>query len=164
MTLRSSVSFSETFGIKMDLTAVFERLKIQRNDRILDIGAYKNEMVEIAQSKGFINAVGIDVAPEILCSRYGRQINFRDMPIHEKFRVICFNEVLNHFPGGIFNKGTQPALSLLAGKIYLHLPSEGYLIFGDSANNVPAFIEELLLLGFKRLDINVPGLYIFQKN
>ena len=161
---RPSVPITEHFRPSMDLSPVLRKLYVQKQDKILDIGAYKNEMVETIQSKGFSKAVGIDVADKILRSAYGRQINFRDLSLNERYRVIHFSFILDHFPGGSFNEGKTPELRLLAGKIYFHLLPKGHLLFSDTAPNVPNFIRSLLLTGFKHITPDEHGLYIFQKD
>ena len=147
----SSVSYNETFDFTANIAPVLRDLNIKKHERILDIGAFKNEMVETLHTEGFHNAVGIDVNPKILNSRYGMQINFRDLPLKEKYGVIYFNQILGHFPGGMFNSLPEPSLQLFADKIYLHLLPKGYLMFCDFEDNVPKFKECLLNVGFKHI-------------
>ena len=136
---------------------------IKEHERILDIGAFQNEMVERLQDEGFHNAVGIDVNSRILKSRYGRQINFRDLPLNEKYRVIYFNQLLEHFPGGIHNNQTEPSLQILANKIYIHLLPKGYLIYCDSEENAPEFHKCLQNIGLKHILEKDKYFHIFQK-
>ena len=159
----SSVSYNETFSFTANIAPVLLDLKIPKDARILDIGAFKNEMVETLQSEGFHNAVGIDVNPKILKSRYGIQINFRDLRLSEKYGVIYFNQVLGHFPGGMFNSLPEPSLQLFANKIYRHLLPKGYLLFCDFENNVPKFNESLLNVGLKHFLEQDKYFHIFQK-
>jgi hypothetical protein len=159
----SSVSFDETLGFGTNLSPILHDYNIQKHEKILDIGAFKNEMVETIQSKGFYNAAGIDINPEILRSPYGIQINFRDLRLNEKYRVIHFNWVLDHFPGGLFNKEKKPSLQLFANKISLHLLPKGYLIFRDVSDNAPKFKECLLNIGFKHIREQDEYIYVFQK-
>jgi len=159
----SPVSYFGTSNFNTNIAPVLRDLKINKHERILDIGAFKNEMVETLHIEGFHNAIGIDVNSKILNSRYGKQINFRDLPLNEKYRVIYFNQLLEHFPGGIHNNQTQPSLQILANKIYIHLLPKGYLIFCDSEENAPEFNECLLNIRFKHiLDVDKYS-HIFQK-
>jgi len=159
----SSVSYSDDFGFKPDISPVLRELNIRKYERILDIGAFKNEMVETLHDEGFHNAIGIDVNSKILKSRYGMQINFRDLPLKEKYRVIYFHQLLDHFPGGLFNNQPEPSLQLLADKIYIHLLPKGYLYFCDYAVNVPEFNKCLMNIGFKLIREKSKYDYIFQK-
>ena len=163
----SSVSYNKRFNFSVDLvhlSPILNDLNIRKQEKILDIGAFKNEMVETLQANGFYNAAGIDVNREILRSRYGMKINFRDLRLNETYRVIYFNQVLGHFPGGIFNKQTRPSLQFFANKIYLHLLPKGYLIFCDFADNVLKFKECLLNIGFKQIYDHDQYLHVFQKD
>jgi hypothetical protein len=159
-----SVSYNETFWFPENIATKLQEFNLQKHERILDIGAFKNEMVEMLQTNGYCNAVGIDVNSKILRSKYGMKINFRDLRLNEKYRMICFNQVLCHFPGGIYNKQLQPSLQLFADKIYLHLLPKGYLIFCDSEDNVPKFKECLLNIGFKQIYDHDQYLHVFQKD
>jgi len=162
----SSVSYNETFSFNVNIAPVLRDLenpRIPKCAKILDIGAFKNEVVETLQAEGFHNAVGIDVNPRILKSKYGMQINFRDLPLKDKYAVVYFNHVLGHFPGGMFNSLPEPSLQLFANKIYLHLLPKGYLLFCDSADNVPQFNECLLNIGFKHFLEHKEYFHIFQK-
>lgn len=159
----SSVSYSGVFGGNANIARKFRGLNIKEHERILDIGAFENEMVEALQTEGFHNAVGIDVNSKILQSRFGIKMNFRDLPLNEKYRVVYFNHLLGHFPGGVFNNQTQPSLQILANKIYIHLLPKGYLMFCDSDKNVPEFIKCLLNIRFKHICDDGNYSHIFQK-
>jgi len=158
----SSVSFSESFGVSVDLAPVLRRLDIRLEDAILDIGAFKNETVESLQEQGFYNAVGLDVNHQILSSKFGRQGNFRDISTDEKYKVIYFSQFIDHLPGGNFNTGMKPKLTLFAMKIWHNLLPGGYLIFSERANNVPELVKALLRTGFILIS-SEKGLYIFKK-
>lgn len=161
--VKSSVSIFSTFGLKADITPVLRRLNIRKTDRILDIGAFKNEVVESLQEAGYVNSVGIDINPEILASRFGRHINIRDLPLSERFHLIYFGNLLNHFPGGMFCRSDRPSLGLFARKLNLHLEPGGSLVFYENASNAPDLAQALLKNGFRRLEPLSGDTYYFQR-
>jgi len=158
----SSISFGETQKMKTDISPILHHYKIQKHEKILDIGAFKNEVVETLQANGFYNAVGIDVNREILQSKHGRHINFRDLPLNETYRVIYFSLILSHFESGLFDE-QKPSMQLLANKIYLHLLPKGYLIIRDMPDYIPKFTNSLLSIGFENLVPKMEREGIFQK-
>ena len=158
----SSISFDETLGVKTDLSPVLKLLNIQKHEKILDIGAFKNEVVETLQADGFHNALGIDVKSEILRSKFGMQINFRDLQLNETYRVIYFSLILSHFESGLFDE-QKPSMHLLANKIYLHLLPKSYLIFRDMPDYLPKFENCLLNIGFKNMFPESKRMCLFEK-
>jgi hypothetical protein len=145
-----SASFDNRNKASMNLSPLLHDFKVKKHERILDIGAFNNVIVETIQRRGFYNAAGIDVNPEILNSPYGMQINFRDLRLNEKFRVIHFSYILSHFGDATPCQGKKPSLQLLANKIYLHLLPEGYLFFRDESPNIPRFLHSIRSIGFKK--------------
>jgi hypothetical protein len=145
-----SASFDERKKASMNLSPLLHDFKVKKHERILDIGAFNNVIVETIQSRGFYNAVGIDVNPEILESPFGMKINFRDLRLNEKYRVLHFSYILSHFGDATPCQGKKPSLQFLANKIYLHLLPEGYLIFRDDSPNIPIFLHSLRSIGFKK--------------
>lgn len=143
----------ESFGFTKNIAPILRgfKPKILKSERILNIGDFKNEMVETLKSNGFCNTAGIDIN------------SFRDLKLNKKYDAIYFIQVLKHSPGGYSSEGDKPSLQLFADKIYLHLRPKGYLIFSDFADNVPEFKECLLNRGFKQLPKHKNNEYIFQK-
>jgi len=158
------VSYYGTSWFTTNIASDLQNLKIHKQDRILDIGAFENQMVKKLHNNGYYNAIGIDVNPEIRRHPYGMKINFRDLSLKRKYCVILFNHLLENFPGGMFNNLMQPSLQLLANKIYFHLLSKGYLIFCDYEDNVPTFKECLINIGFKHILEQDKYSHIFQKD
>jgi hypothetical protein len=158
----SSISFDETLGVKTDLSPILHLYNIQKHEKILDIGAFKNEVVETLQADGFHKAVGIDVNSDILRSKYGRHINFRDLQLNETYRVIYFSLILSHFESGLFDE-QKPSMQLFANKIYLHLLPKGYLIFRDMPDYIPKFTELLLSIGFRNMFPESKRMCLFEK-
>jgi len=134
-----------------NVLGILKDLNIRHYEKILDIGAYRNEAVETLRNNGYINAVGIDIDPEIEKSPFGRCINFRDLPLNDNYRVIYFNQILVHFAGEKLAKKNRPPLQLFANKIFLHLLPKGYLIFSDCANNKEKFEECLVRIGLNNI-------------
>jgi len=159
-----SVSFEKRYQVKTNLSPTLHDFKVEKHEKILDIGAFRNEMVKTLHKKGFFNAVGIDVNDKILKSRYGMQINFRDLPLNEIYRVIYFNHILTHFGYATPCQGKKPSLQLFANKIYLHLLPKGYLFFLDSSYNVSKFMECLLNIGFEHILTARKYFHIYQKD
>ena len=148
-----TTNYEEADGYSNDILRgtleVFDHLGIRRLDSILDIGAKKNILVNGLQREGYVNATGIDKSDVILSSRFGRQMNFRDLPLDERYKVIHFCAILDFFPGGSFNDDLIPSLDLLAAKLYLHTEPKGYLVFKEVTKNLPEFKEALRSIGFK---------------
>jgi hypothetical protein len=164
-----SASFDKRYSVRTNLSPLLHDFKVKKHERILDIGAFKNEIVETLQKKGYYNAIGIDVNPEILKSPYGKRINFLDLSLNEKYRVVHFSYILSHF-GEALPCYIRPSLQLFATKIYIHLLPEGYLIFRDDSPNLLKFRDLLLSIGFKKrvskIDpkIKTMGAFVFQKH
>ena len=161
-----SASFDQRYSVRTNLSPLLHDFKVKKHERILDIGAFKNEIVETLQKKGFYNAIGIDVNPEILISPYGKRINFLDLSLKEKYRVVHFSYILSHF-GEALPCYIRPSLQLFATKIYIHLLPKGYLIFRDDSPYLLKFRDLLLSIGFKKIYAKIVsktwGAFVFQK-
>lgn len=146
----SSVSFYDLYKFVPDLPVILADLKINKRQKILDIGAFKNEMVETIQNINYVFSRGIDVNPEIEKSLFGEHINFRDVERTEKYSVIYFNQLLAHFSGEELAEKDLPPLWMLANKIFVNMLPKGYLIFSDYAHNSNIFRDCLIRIGFYR--------------
>lgn len=79
----------------------------------------------------------------------GLNVNFRDLPVSEKFRTVYFHQMYGVPEWAAFNDRKMPSHQLLASKIYFHLGPKGYLIFRDFASNTQGFRDCLQKIGLE---------------
>jgi len=147
------------FGFLPNFPEVLKGLGVQEHDKIMGLGIRGNDVIDMICNNRYPNARDMTLAA--FEARFTP--TFRELPLNETFRAICFDQVLDHLPGGYYSRQTSPSLQLLADKIYLHLEPNGYLIFSDFAKNTFRFSECLLKAGFQYKIYHARPLHIFRK-
>lgn len=132
----------------MDLFASALKLHgIPKDGRILDVGAFDNAIADGLRDMAYTNIWGLDSNPIIRRSKHGLNMEFRDLPLEEKYDAISAMNVLDYFPGGM-SGAQKPPLSVLARKLYSHLNPGGLLFLDDMSKNLVDFMIELERAGF----------------
>lgn len=129
---------------------ILKFLRVKRTARILDIGAGYNEVIKGLWAFGYLNGLGIDVGG----GNETMPLNFRDLPLKEKFSIIHFSLILDQFRtrDQRYTSHFNQPLELFAEKIWHHLRFSGYLLYSEP--NPSGTLQRILPeLGFVRIEL-----------
>lgn len=140
--------YSKEMGVRLNhsLKNILKTLT-NKNARILDVGCYTGELLDLLKKKGYRHLTGVDPAPvavKIAKERYGIKViesNLLDGKVNGQYDYIIITHVMEHIKD--LRKFLSAIIVLMAPgcKIYIESPDAHNFFFTESSQYLPEHQE-----------------------